>query len=118
MKGGRKGGKNGKGMEEDQRSGKRGVNERVRDGEKGRALGKLERGSKEGKKESHLSSQGFSGERDGMILSHVASCWGAAHSSGGEKDSEVFWVALTFVAGQRGWESKESYRAQDSFKST
>lgn len=38
-------------MEEDQRSGKRGVNERVRDGEKGRALGKLERGSEEARKE-------------------------------------------------------------------
>lgn len=84
------------------------MSERVRDGEKGRDLGKLEKGSKKGKKESHLSSQGFHGKRDGVILCHVAGCWGAVHSSGVKKIQGVFWVALIFVASKERLEEGES----------
>lgn len=70
------------------------MSERVKDGEKRRDLGKLEKGSKKGKKESHLSSQGFYGKRDGMILCHVAGCWGAVHSSGVKKTQGSFgWLS-------------------------
>lgn len=83
------------------------MSERVRDGEKGRDLGKLEKGSKKGKKESHLSSEGCHDKRNGVILCHVAGCWGAVHSSGVRKTC-VFWVALTFAASQERMEEGES----------
>lgn len=68
---------------------KRGMSKRVRDGEKGRDLGKLEKEARKERRKAISAVKGFMAKRMEWFCA-MAGCWGAVHGSGGEKNSGVF----------------------------